>query len=344
MTKLDKMISSIRGEKVYIQTHNFPDPDAIASAYGIQFLLKAKGIDAQICYKGNIEKTVASKMVKLLDIKMMEVSSSDQIKDTDEIIIVDAQKGNANIIDMDGEEIICIDHHPVYNNDAYLFSDIRPEVGACASIITSYYYENNIPIDKHLATALLYGIKVDTADMKRGVSRIDLDMFYKLYELADHDVLANLDSSVLQFEDLKAYAHAITSIDIYNDVCFACAGNNCQESLVATICDFVMSLDGIDFAVVYSVKTDGVKLSIRSNGKYDAGTITNKALEGVGNGGGHEHMAGGFISESNLRKSISSRTKNKCNYIKINKSGLIDEVRDEIEQRFLRVINGNGDI
>ena len=31
-----------------------------------------------------------------------------------------------------------------------------------------------------MATALLYGIKVDTADMKRGVTQLDLDMFYSL--------------------------------------------------------------------------------------------------------------------------------------------------------------------
>ncbi len=28
-----------------------------------------------------------------------------------------------------------------------------------------------------VATALLYGIKMDTADMRRGVSQLDLDMF-----------------------------------------------------------------------------------------------------------------------------------------------------------------------
>ena len=57
-----------------------------------------------------------------------------------------------------------------------------------------------------------------------------------------------------------------------------------------------MSLDGIDFAVAYSAKEEGVKLSIRSGGVYDAGRISNRALKDIGNGGGHEHMAGGFIS------------------------------------------------
>ena len=37
-----------------------------------------------------------------------------------------------------------------------VFKDIRPDVGACASIIASYYIENDVVIDIHMATALLH--------------------------------------------------------------------------------------------------------------------------------------------------------------------------------------------
>lgn len=118
--------------------------------------------------------------------------------------------------------------------------------------------------------------------------------------MADHKVLNKLDTSVRQYDDLKAYAYAIANLDVKKDACFASTGDNCQESLIASICDFIMSLDGIDFAVTYSAKKEGVKLSIRSSGVYDAGRISNNALKSIGNGGGHEHMAGGFISYSSL--------------------------------------------
>lgn len=42
MTKLDELVTQINREHVYIQTHNFPDPDAIASAFGLQELLKLR--------------------------------------------------------------------------------------------------------------------------------------------------------------------------------------------------------------------------------------------------------------------------------------------------------------
>lgn len=31
-----ELVEILKGHKTYIQTHNFPDPDAIASAFGLQ--------------------------------------------------------------------------------------------------------------------------------------------------------------------------------------------------------------------------------------------------------------------------------------------------------------------
>lgn len=53
MTKFEELLQQINRQHVYIQTHNFPDPDAIASAYGLKRLLATRGIEASICYKGN---------------------------------------------------------------------------------------------------------------------------------------------------------------------------------------------------------------------------------------------------------------------------------------------------
>lgn len=37
--------------------------------------MKAKGIDAEICYKGSIDRTVTAKMVRLLNINVKEYIS-----------------------------------------------------------------------------------------------------------------------------------------------------------------------------------------------------------------------------------------------------------------------------
>lgn len=296
MNVLDQMIACIKHKHVFIQTHNFPDPDAIASAFGLQQLFAQKGIESTICYKGRIDRSSSARMVEELSIRIVELEEMEDMKEDAEIVLVDSQKGNANTIDLPGSEILCVDHHPTFEKAEYEYSDIRPEVGACASIIASYYFENEIEMDVRVATALIYGIKVDTANLTRGVSDLDLTMFYQIYHKANMDLIKRLEMNVLKMQDLNAYARAISTIRICGRICFANTGANCPEPLIASISDFMLALDEISMSVVYSLKADGIKISVRSaNIRLNAGKITNEALRGIGNGGGHENMAGGFI-------------------------------------------------
>lgn len=321
MSKFDKIIENIHSKHVYIQTHNFPDPDAIASAYGLSVLLDRYGISSSICYRGRIERYTTNGLVERLGIKMMNIESASSLNPNDEIILVDSQKGNTNIIDTDGDEIICIDHHPTFENSRnviYRYADIRPELGACSTIIAEYYIENNVPIDTKVATALIYGIKSDTMGLSRGVSSKDVDVYCHLFKLADSKILQSLEHCSIRFDDLKAYGNAINSIKVFNNVSFANTGSDCPEALIATISDFMLNLIEVNISIVYSLKKEGIKLSIRSTGEYDAGKLTNAALEGIGGGGGHASMAGGFVP--------------------VNGNQDIEQLIEEIQDRFLNII------
>lgn len=295
MTKLDKLLQEINKDHVYIQTHNFPDPDAIASAYGLQRLLSHRGIRSTICYKGKIDRYSTEKLRELMKIEFLNVEDLEAVlKDDDEVILVDAQKGNSNIINITGDEIICIDHHPYNDKYQYRFADIRPEVGACATMIAQYFFENDVPMDEKIATALTYGIRIDTNNLERGISKLDMEMIYRMYDLCDYEIIHMLENSTLCFEDLVAYSKAISSIEVYDNVSFADTGEDCP--VIANISDFMLALKEVSFSVVYSRKDGGIKLSVRSEkSSLDAGKIIGKALEGIGNGGGHASMAGGFI-------------------------------------------------
>ncbi len=53
--------------------------------------------------------------------------------------------------------------------------------------------------------------------------------------------------------------------------------------------------------VVYAMRNNGVKVSLRSELKnVKAGTAIAEALDGMGSGGGHASMAGGFIPIDNV--------------------------------------------
>jgi nanoRNase/pAp phosphatase (c-di-AMP/oligoRNAs hydrolase) len=47
------IVNLIKTDEVVIRLHNFPDPDAIASAFGLQeLLLRSENIHSKICYGG----------------------------------------------------------------------------------------------------------------------------------------------------------------------------------------------------------------------------------------------------------------------------------------------------
>ena len=296
MTKLEELLREIHKEHVYIQTHNFPDPDAIASAYAMQNLLQARGISSTICYKGKIDRYSTEKLQELLRLEFLHIEDLEsRLTDEDEVILVDAQKGNSNIINMTGDEIICIDHHPKNDKYPYRFSDIRPEVGACATIMAQYFFENDVPMSRSVATSLTYAIRIDTNNLSRGVSKLDFEMAYRMYDLCDYDTIHMLENSNLCFEDLVAYSKAIASIEVYDNISFADAGAGCP--VIANISDFMLALKEVSFSVVYARREGGVQLSVRSEKpSLDAGKIVSKALAGLGSGGGHAEMAGGFVT------------------------------------------------
>jgi nanoRNase/pAp phosphatase (c-di-AMP/oligoRNAs hydrolase) len=151
-------------------------------------------------------------------------------------------------------------------------------------------------MDWKIATALTYGIRIDTDKLARGVSKTDMEMLFRMYDLCDQDIIRMLEHSNLCFEDLIAYSSAISSIEVYDNISFADTGRDCPEALIANVSDFMLAIREVSFSVVYSRRENGIKISVRSEfDKLDAGKITAQALDGIGNGGGHPQMAGGFV-------------------------------------------------
>lgn len=295
MSDLEQLIKCIKKKHVFIQTHNYPDQDALSSALGLQALLANFKIKSTICYQGLVDKFNTLKMVELLDIEIHHVKDID-MTDEDEIIIVDGQQGNVNMEELSGIKIACIDHHALQDTSYYRYYDIRSEVGACASLIASYFVENEVPLTKNVATALLYGIKIDTSNLTRGVSDLDIDMFYYLYKKADIATIRIIESCSIGKDDLQSYLKAIADLRVYGNVGVANIGNDCSEAMIGTVSDFLITLSEVEFTLVYSYRAGGLKLSVRSiQDEVDASEIMKAALIRIGDGGGHGSMAAGFI-------------------------------------------------
>lgn len=324
--ELKCMISSlekVRGN-IYIQMHNHPDPDSLASGFGLQYLLKEKGIQSTLCYYGELNKSNLLKMIEIFSIHVIHIDDIKNLNEEDCVILVDCQRGEGNVYPLPIQTVYCIDHHTDLQRE-YEFSDIRSELGACSTIITEYFLENNIAIPNPIAGALLYGINIDTNNLTRGVSSLDVDVFYKLMNQINPQDIIKLNHSQIAMSDLKYYSEGLANVEKYDTIGFAHI-RDCNDALLGTIGDIVLSVNEISVSVIYSVREDGIKFSVRSSDEeIHANRLIEHVLAGIGSGGGHKEMAGGFVAKDHLTLLGDRKL---STYIKYRTIGFIDKMQE----------------
>lgn len=298
MSDLMELIELLREEgNIYIQCHNFPDHDAIASAFGLQVILKQFNIDAHIIYKGEIQRESLKKMIEILDIEANNYLKY-SITEKDKIIVVDGCMGNSNVGELEGEEIAVIDHHLVNEPENVRYVDIRPNYGACSTIVYTYFKRLNIDIPQRAATALMIGLSMDTALLTRRVSQFDVESYPYLYVNANVSVVNNVLRNYIQTKDLKFYKFLLDNIIIKDGFAFCYFNDGCNQNLLGILGDFLLSLEEVEFSVLCAKNKDVINFSIRNESKrLNASTVLQTVLEDIGFGGGHNDMAGGVIKD-----------------------------------------------
>ncbi|MDO4189776.1 MAG: DHHA1 domain-containing protein [Lachnospiraceae bacterium] len=302
MRDFKELVELCRGHKIFIQTHNFPDADALSSALGLQKLLEHYEIESSICAAGAIDRKNIAQMVKTFGIKVLSQEDIlDVMNPEDYIICVDSQKLAGNITDFVGNEVAAIDHHPTFVEVKYKYAELCI-TGACATLITHYYMQTGVKMSRTVATALLYGLKMDTLQFSRGVTIMDVEAFGYLLPLANMNKIERLMKNTMEFRDLGAYGAAIENIRVFQTVGFAYVPFTCPDGLIGSLSDFILALDEVDVSIVFSKRKDGYKFSVRSElDEVHAGDLIHEALSDIGNGGGHASMAGGFVPSVNVK-------------------------------------------
>ena len=250
MSPLQELLDHLRDRTPpYIQTHNFPDHDAVASAFGLQDLLARRGVESRLIFDGEIQRDSLQEMIAELGI---DIRPQTQVPRTerDAIIVVDGCTGNKNVTDLVGTEIAVIDHHQVARPDDVPFVDIRPGVGACATIINSYYQELGLEVPRRVATALLVGLNTDTAQLTRGVSEEDVSAFAHLYRLADIPLHNSILRNYIQSKDLGFFRFALDHVTIQAGLAFCFFSEGCNQNLLGILSDFFLAIQEVDFVVL----------------------------------------------------------------------------------------------
>ncbi|MBL4942351.1 MAG: DHH family phosphoesterase [Colwellia sp.] len=284
-------------DRIIIQAHDFPDHDAISSAYALAHLFQAKGATTLIVYNGNIDRISLSNMIDWLEIPVFHINQV-TLSPADKIVTVDGCIGEKNVLDLPGDEIAVIDHHQVTAPPNLWFSDIRPEYGATATILYEYYCLLGLKMPRNVATALMVGLNIDTANLTRGFVNADIRSFAYFNNNARLDIVNKVCRNEIELKELALFTHAMSRVQIELGVATVFMTVACPKNMLGILSDFLLKVNEIDVVIVATQANDNIQISLRSEcPKTNVGLVAREILNdsGRGFGGGHSHMAGGII-------------------------------------------------
>ena len=174
--------------------------------------------------------------------------------------------------------------------------DIRPEVGASATIITEYLQAANFIIPPFLATALFYGIKTDTLGLGRGAAPDDTVTYFYFQPKVDVEALVQIEHAQVPATYFNSLTVALKAARLYYDLIVSYIGLMKYPDLGAEISDLLLRLEGAKWAICMGVWKDDFIVSIRSRSrKVGAGILAQNIIGDLGSAGGYGTMAGGKI-------------------------------------------------
>ncbi len=285
--------------QILILMHDNPDPDSLASAFGLQYLLKnLTEKPSLIGYSGIVGRAENRAMIKHLEIKLCPMSRI-PIKEYSCIAMVDTQPSTGNnSLPAELFPKIVFDHHPFRSASRRVaYREIKTKYNVTASIITEYLIASKLEFDFKLATALFYAIKSETEGLSREVGKIEARLRHYLYPHVDQKLLANIENARVSKEYYQTIHSALENSTVYGDAVVAKIENVQNPHIVAEVADFLMRLEKIKWGFCFGTYNGDVLVSARTiERSNDAGNLMRQAFGDLGAAGGHEMMAGAKIS------------------------------------------------
>lgn len=293
-----KLTDLLSYKKIYIQCHDNPDADTIASGFALYRYFSEQGKDVVFFYSGKfmIQKSNLMLMIKELQIPILYVKEPPKLEG-ELLLMVDCQYKAGNVTRVLAENVAVIDHHQLEMEENEL-CEIDSSLGSCSTLVWKLLIDADYPVDENVAlgTALYYGLYTDTNQFAEVYNPLDMDMRENV--MVNQSMIRQFRNANISLAELETAGIALIR-NIYNEQYryAIIKAAPCDPNILGVISDFLLQVDCVDTCVVYNVLNDGIKLSVRSCIKeVRANELAEFLCEGIGSGGGRVEKAGGFIS------------------------------------------------
>ena len=307
-------------ESVTILSHLNPDADALGTALGIYTLLK----------KDKTKRVEVVNGSKALPLHLDFLPGFDKIKhqiEYENSLIISCDSGSIDRLgfDLDGREIINIDHHR--SNTRYGSINIIMADHASSSQVAFELFKKLYSIDADTATCFYTALLSDTRYFTTtSVNKEVFDVARALVDAgAKPDTIAYHFTQRRPLSSLRILEKALRSLTLYEEAKVA-ALMVTKEDIEATgarvpdlegIVDYARSLVTVEVAIFAMELDEGIRISLRSK------SVDVSQVAFAFGGGGHKVAAGFTMKESGLQESIDRILE------KIIELGLVDEKKKQ---------------
>ncbi len=257
-----------RGERQLVIIQDFPDPDALSSAWAYQLIAQQYDIQCDIVYAGILSHQENIALVKLtgLPAKRWGIQT---LKERDlsvyqGCVLIDNQGTTSQLMPFVREQklpiMIVIDHHSEQEDLDAEFVDIRAQTRSTATMLTQYIQAGllqfNTSNSKHIkcATALMHGLRSDT---NRLMQAQEEDFLAAAYLSRFYD--AQLLDAVLQMSRSKrvmdVIERSLRNRIVKNNFSIAGVGylRYDDRDAIPQATDFLVTEENVHTAVVYGI-------------------------------------------------------------------------------------------
>lgn len=309
-----KLIEERLPKRVAIFSHPFPDPDAIGSMMGVEWLLNKMGIECECFYDGKISHPQNSAMVNLLEPNLKTIDEYNSTE-YDFVVLVDTVPSYAGISDKNVNFDLVIDHHKEVPNGGFKGLFLNFKAGSCSGTVynlikrSDFNFEEDNDLDSRVATALMVGITTDTENlMSDDTTNYEFEGWSDLFQFRDAGSLKNIIhyQKPRVWTDIKA--EAVNRVEIIDGVGVVGLGiiSERHRDMISDMSSEMVTWEDIKTAIAFAI-IDGCRIegSVRStNASINVSDLCKRLGGKHGSGGGklgkgayHYDLAGGSCEE-----------------------------------------------
>ncbi len=311
-TELAELLEAHRGERHAIVMQDYPDPDAISTAWAHKMIAVRFGIDCDIIYEGRISHQENLALVQLTDLELVRYSEGQSLDQYQGTVFVDNQGTTAALTDKFADAgikpLVIVDHHEKQDRIEAEFTDIR-KIGATATIYTEYIREGLLELNKSdpghvkLATALMHGIRSETSGLVRAREE-ELEAATFLSRYADSSLLEDILSVKRSKQVMDVIRLALENREIRESYSISGVGflRSEDRDSIPQAADFLLTEENVHTAIVYGIILKGDREMVVGSMRTNKVTLNpdeflKEALGATETGryyGGGRRGAGGF--------------------------------------------------